>query len=155
MAAIIVGLSIAKPAFLSFANGINVGRQISINGILAVGGTYVLLTGGVDLSLGSLVALTGVVAACFAHPGQYPVIVPVLLGYLGRRGLRRCQRPDRHQGPRRRFIVTLGSMTAARGLALLVSGGKPVSILSRQFTSMDNADLAGIPVPIVVLLAAA
>ena len=63
LVAIIVGLSIAKPTFLTFANGINVGRQISINGILAVGVTYVLLTGGVDLSLGSLVALTGAVGA--------------------------------------------------------------------------------------------
>ncbi|MGO8751929.1 MAG: ABC transporter permease [Thermoguttaceae bacterium] len=155
MAAIIVGLSIAKPAFLSFANGINVGRQISINGILAVGGTYVLLTGGVDLSLGSLVALTGVVAACFAHPGQYPVIVPVLMGILAGAACGVVNGLIVTKGRVAPFIVTLGSMTAARGLALLISGGKPVSILSREFTSMDNADLAGIPVPIVVLLAAA
>ncbi|MCX6903067.1 MAG: ribose ABC transporter permease, partial [Verrucomicrobia bacterium] len=72
-------LSAATPNFLTIGNLLNVVRQISLNGILAVGVTYVLLTGGVDLSLGSLVALTGVVAACFAHPGTYPVIVPVLM----------------------------------------------------------------------------
>src|ERR1044072_7576179 len=59
-------LSIVRPQFLTAANLVNVARQISVNGILAVGVTYVLLTGGVDLSLGSLVALTGVIAAGFA-----------------------------------------------------------------------------------------
>ena len=60
-------LSFAKPNFLTVPNLINVMRQISINGILAVGVTYVLLTGGVDLSLGSLVAVSGVVAATLAR----------------------------------------------------------------------------------------
>src|SRR2546421_12524171 len=73
-------LACLRPQYLTAANLINLVRQISINGILAVGVTYVLLTGGVDLSLGSVVALTGVIAATFAHPGQYPVAVPVLIG---------------------------------------------------------------------------
>src|SRR6266404_310212 len=73
-------LAAATPNFLTVGNLINVVRQISINGILAVGVTYVLLTGGVDLSLGSLVALTAVVAARCAHPGDWPVAVPVLVG---------------------------------------------------------------------------
>src|ERR1044071_521635 len=60
-----------RPQFLTLPNLVNVARQISLNGILAVGVTYVLLTGGVDLSLGSVVALTGVVAATFAHPGHF------------------------------------------------------------------------------------
>ena len=80
LAILMAALSIAKPNFLTVANLVNLVRQISINGILAVGVTFVLLTGGVDLSLGSLVALTGVVAACFAHPDQYSVLVAVLAG---------------------------------------------------------------------------
>src|SRR5512139_3952891 len=74
LALVIIGVALAmlSPHFLTARNLINVVRQISINGILAVGVTYVLLTGGVDLSLGSLVALTGVAAASFAHPGEYP-----------------------------------------------------------------------------------
>src|ERR1039458_10272750 len=69
---IAAALSIARPTFLTVPNLVNLVRQISINGILAVGVTFVLLTGGVDLSLGSLVALTGVIAASFAHPHQFP-----------------------------------------------------------------------------------
>ena len=66
-----IGLAVVRPNFLTLGNLVNLVRQISINGILAVGVTYVLLTGGVDLSLGSMVALTGVIAAMFAHPGQH------------------------------------------------------------------------------------
>ena len=153
LAAIIVGLSIVKPTFLTFSNGINVGRQISINGILAVGVTYVLLTGGVDLSLGSLVALTGVVAACLAHPGQYPTIVPVAAGVSAGALCGVFNGLVVTKGRVAPFIVTLGTMTVARGLALVVSGGKPVSNLGRQFTSIGGGDLAGIPVPVVILLA--
>src|SRR4051794_11465444 len=80
LAAFTITLALFRPQFLTPANLINVARQISLNGILAVGVTYVLLTGGVDLSLGSVVALTGVVAASFAHPNDWPVIVPVLVG---------------------------------------------------------------------------
>jgi ribose/xylose/arabinose/galactoside ABC-type transport system permease subunit len=130
-------------------------RQISINGILAVGVTYVLLTGGVDLSLGSLVALTGVVAACFAHPDQYPVVVPVALGVLTGAVCGAANGLVITRGRVAPFIVTLGMMTIARGLALVASGGRPVSNLSEPFTSLAKGDLAGIPIPVVILLAVA
>src|SRR5512140_3182936 len=80
LVAICAALYVARPVFLTVPNLVNLVRQISINGILAVGVTFVLLTGGVDLSLGSVVALAGVAAASFAHPGEYPVIVPLLVG---------------------------------------------------------------------------
>src|SRR5512141_1896341 len=79
-------LGVLRPQFLTAANLVNVARQISLNGILAVGVTYVLLTGGVDLSLGSVVALTGVVAASFAHPESWPVAVPITLGIFAGAG---------------------------------------------------------------------
>ena len=75
-------LAMLRPHFLSSANLLNVVRQISINGMLAVGVTFVLLTAGVDLSLGSVVALAGVLAAHFAHPGDYSLMVPVSIGIL-------------------------------------------------------------------------
>ena len=118
LAVIVTALSIAKPVFLTVPNLINVVRQISINGILAVGATYVLLTGGVDLSLGSLVALTGVVAACFAHPEQYPVVVPVAMGVLVGAACGVANGAMVTKGRVAPFIVTLGMMTIARGLAL-------------------------------------
>ncbi len=152
---IFVALSIVKPNFLTVANLINLVRQISINGILAVGVTYVLLTGGVDLSLGSLVALTGVIAASFAHPQQGPVIVPVLLAVLAGACCGLANGLVITKGRVAPFIVTLGMMTAARGLALVISGGKPVSNLSREFTTMGSGDVLGIPIPILMFLTVA
>jgi ribose/xylose/arabinose/galactoside ABC-type transport system permease subunit len=148
---ICAALSVAKPNFLTVPNLINLVRQISINGILAVGVTYVLLTGGVDLSLGSLVALTGVVAARFAHPQQFPVFAPVLMGVLAGACCGAMNGIVVTKGRVAPFIVTLGMMTVARGLALVISGGRPVSNLSREFTRMGSGDVAGIPIPIAIL----
>ena len=144
-------LTSLKPGFLTLGNLINVTRQISINGILAVGVTYVLLCGGVDLSLGSLVALTGVVAACFAHPGDFPVVVPIVLGMLAGMACGAVNGVVITRGRVAPFIVTLGMMTVARGLALVISEGKPVSNLSREFTLIGRSDLLGLPVPVLIL----
>jgi ribose/xylose/arabinose/galactoside ABC-type transport system permease subunit len=144
-------LTWTTPAFFTLQNWLIVLRQISINGILAVGVTYVLLTGGVDLSLGSQVALAGIVAALFAHPGEYSPVVPVAMG-IGTGIL--CGSANGLMVTRGRvapFIATLGMMTAARGLALLISGGKPVSNLSDAFTGIARRDLFGVPVPILIL----
>lgn len=144
------GLAILSPKFLTWQNIIIVLRQISINGVLAVGVTFVLLTGGVDLSLGSLVALTGVVAASFAHPDQGPVVIPIAMG-VAAGGL--CGLLNGFVvtfGRVAPFITTLGMMTAARGLALLLSGGKPVSNLTQQFTWIGRESLLGIPLLVVV-----
>jgi len=145
-------LSIVAPNFLTLQNWIIVIRQISINGILAVGVTCVLLAGGVDLSLGSMVALAGVVAASFAHPGQYPLIVPILAGVATGMFGGMINGVIVTRGKVAPFIVTLGMMSAARGLALVVSGGKPVSNLSSSFTSIGSSDWLGIPIPIVILI---
>jgi ribose/xylose/arabinose/galactoside ABC-type transport system permease subunit len=153
VALLVIGavLAVLRPQFLTASNLLNVTRQISLNGILAVGVTYVLLTGGVDLSLGSMVALTGVLAASFAHPDQWPVVVPVGVGIAagvvcgGINGLLITR------GRVAPFIVTLGMMTVARGLALVFSGGKPVSNLSSSFTGLGD-DVFGFPVPALALL---
>jgi inositol transport system permease protein len=154
LAILMAVLSIARPAFLSPANLINLLRQISINGILAVGVTYVLLTGGVDLSLGSVVALTGVVAAHLAHPAELPALA-VLAGILAGGVCGAVNGFVITRGRVAPFIATLGMMTAARGLALLASGGRPVSNLAEGFTRIGSGDVASIPVPVLVLFAVA
>jgi ribose/xylose/arabinose/galactoside ABC-type transport system permease subunit len=153
LAVLISALSLVRPNFLNIANLVNVFRQISINGILAVGVTSVLLTGGVDLSLGSVVALSGVVAALFAHPAEHAVIVPVLLGIGAGAACGAGNGMVVTRGRVAPFIATLGMMTAARGLALLLSGGRPVSNLSASFTSIGGGDIASVPVPIVIFAA--
>jgi inositol transport system permease protein len=155
LAALMIALALARPNFLTLGNLINLVRQISINGILAVGVTYVLLTGGVDLSLGSLVALTGVIAAMFAHPGQYPVAIPIAAGIAAGAACGVANGLLVTRGRIAPFVVTLGMMTSARGLALLLSGGRPVSNLSTTFTRMGSGDFAGIPAPTWILLAVA
>jgi ribose/xylose/arabinose/galactoside ABC-type transport system permease subunit len=149
------GLTLLTPHFLTGPNLINVLRQISINGILAVGVTFVLLTGGVDLSLGSMVALTGVVAAGFAHPGQHSWWVAVGAGLLTGMFGGAANGLVITQGRVAPFVVTLGMMTVARGLALVVSGGRPVSNLSAQFTWLGSGDVLGLPIPILLLFGVA
>jgi inositol transport system permease protein len=149
-----LALSVATDTFLSVANLTNVARQISINGILAVGVTFVLLTAGVDLSLGSVVALSGVACATFAHPGEHPVIVPIAVGLLTGAACGLVNGALVTRGGVAPFIVTLGMMTIARGLALIVSGGRPVANMSNELTAFAD-DLFGIPIPVLCFAAVA
>lgn len=143
-------LSFATPNFLTAQNLVIVLRQVSINGILAVGVTYVIIAGGIDLSLGSVVALTGVMAASFAHPGQYPLIVPLMIALLAGVIIGAVNGVVITKGRVVPFIVTLGMMTIARGLALVVSNGRPVTNLSPGFNFIGGGDLFFIPVPILL-----
>jgi ribose/xylose/arabinose/galactoside ABC-type transport system permease subunit len=146
---VVAALGLAKPSFLASSNLVNVARQISINGILAVGVTFVLLTGGVDLSLGSMVALTGVIAAMFAHPGDYPLVVPLFLGVAAGTACGAINGAVVTQGSVPPFIATLGMMTIARGLALVISGGRPVSNMNPDMIRIAG-DVAGVPIPVVI-----
>ena len=144
-------LAIKSPAFLTGTNILIVFRQISINAILAIGVTFVILTAGIDLSLGSVVALAGVLSAMCAHPESFPVFVPVavgliagmLVGWVNGMVITRC-----HVAP---FIATLGMMTMARGAALVLSKGRPVSDLSDTFNVIGGGDIVGIPVPVLIM----
>ena len=125
-------------AFARPANLINIIKQASINGILAMGMMFVIISGGIDLSVGSIVALSGVIAASFAHPGEFPLIVPVVLaatagliaGVLNGVGVAYGNIPP--------FIVTLGSMTIIRGLALIASDGQPVFNVTKVFEKISG-----------------
>jgi ribose/xylose/arabinose/galactoside ABC-type transport system permease subunit len=147
-------LALLTPRFLTVANLTIIVTQVSINALLAFGVTFVILTGGIDLSLGSMVAVTGVVAATFAHPGTYPLLVPVglallagvLFGALNGLVITRSRVAP--------FIVTLGTMTIGRGLALILSKGRPISNLSDSFNYIGGGYLFGVPFPIVILLVA-
>lgn len=156
-----VVLALINENFLSARNILNVLRQTSINGVLAIGMTFVILTRGIDLSVGSVVALTGVVAASFATtstagfiPGApYPaplalaigVAVGMLAGSVSGLIVARFRVPA--------FVATLGMLSAARGLTLLYSGGRPIPTLTDTFRWIGTGDVLGVPVPIFVLLA--
>lgn len=154
-------LSLLSNNFLTGRNLLNVLRQTSINGVLAIGMTFVILTRGIDLSVGSVVALTGVVAASFATtstsgfiPGApWPAIIALAIGIAVGMGCGTISGVivARFRVPA--FVATLGMLSAARGLTLLYSGGRPVPGLSPGFRWIGTGDVLGIPVPILVLLA--
>lgn len=151
---ICIVLAIASPKFLTIPNIRIILTQVSINALLAFGVTFVIITGGIDLSLGSVLAVSGVIAAMFAHPDTYPVIVPILLGLLtgAAFGLFNGAIITKSKVPP--FIVTLGTMTIARGAALILSNGRPVSNLSDSFNFIGGGQIAGIPFPIIILIVA-
>jgi len=149
---ICIVLSFATPNFFSAQNLLIVLRQVSINGILAIGVTFVIIAGGIDLSLGSVIALTGVVAASFAHPGTYPLIVPLALALLTGMAIGAINGWTITLGRVAPFIVTLGMMTIARGLALVFSNGRPVTNLSPSFNYIGGGDFLHIPVPILLFI---
>ncbi len=132
-------MMLSPAAFARPSNLVNIVKQASINGILACGMMYVIISGGIDLSVGSTAALAGVMAAHYAHPGEYPLIVPFLMalavgalvGLLNGAGVAYGEIPP--------FIITLGTMTAVRGVSLIASGGAPV------FEHVASGFLGGIP----------
>jgi ribose transport system permease protein len=166
----IVVFSALSDRFLTYENQVNVFRQISINAIIAAGMTYVILTGGIDLSVGSIVALSGVVVASLlklegiALPLRIPLAIlgglsiGALSGLFGGAVIVRFRIPP--------FIATLAMMTIARGLAFLYTGGRPIWGLPREFDFIGRGHLLGgllsrihpnlgtvIPFPIVIMLA--
>ena len=151
-AVLIIIMAILSPVFLKPANILNILRQTSINGIIAVGMTLVILTGGIDLSVGSILALSAVIAASFAHPGEHNIIFPLVAGLSV--GLL-CGLINgfiiawNKIAP---FIVTLAMMTITRGLALVYTNGRPVIDLSDTYNKIGSSYLAAVPVPVIIFI---
>jgi putative xylitol transport system permease protein len=146
-------LSFANEYFLTWGNWANVLRQTSINGILAIGMTYVILSGGIDLSVGSMLALCGMVAGSLVTGnGAQPPMVAILagiatgivLGAVNGLLVARLSVPP--------FVATLGMLSVARGLTFIYSDGMPIPNLSPGFRFIGQGDLLGVPMPIVLLL---
>ena len=147
-------LSFITPKFLTVSNWTIIITQVSINALLAFGVTFVIITGGIDLSLGSVVAVTGVVAASMAHPETYPVVVPILVGILAGVSMGALNGLVITKSKVPPFIVTLGMMTIGRGLALILSKGRPISNLSDEFNFIGGGQILGVPLPIIILIIA-
>src|SRR5690606_18591208 len=137
----VILMSFLSPAFLNLYNIINVVRQVSFIGIVAMGVTIVIITKGIDLSSGSVIALVSVISASFAHPGDYPLIVPIVIGLAVGTLAGLINGTITAKGMIPPFIATLGMMTAARGLALLYSDGKPIDNLSDSFLFLGAGDI--------------
>ncbi len=151
--------------FLQPQNLINVVRQVSVIAMLGIGMTVVIISTGIDLSVGSVLAVSAVVsaslvqeptAAVIMYPGlDIPVFVAVLAGLAVGAALGAVNGLLIAGFRIAPFIATLGMMTSARGLALIYSGGRPVSKLDPAFNWLGQGDILGIPVPIILLIVVA
>ena len=149
---ICIALSILSPSFLKINNLLNVLRQVSITGVIAVGMTFVVVTGGIDLSVGSIAGMTAMVATSLSHPGQFPVIVPVVCGLLVgiAAGVLNGFLAAYEEIPP--FITTLGLMTALRGACLLYNNGRPIIDVGDAYTKIGGGKLFGIPYPVIIFI---
>lgn len=149
---IVVIISIMSPNFLTINNLMNVLRQVSINALIAFGMTFVILTGGIDLSVGSILALTGAVTASLLASGMDPVLA-MFLGLLLGAILGAINGIIIAKGNVAPFIATLATMTIYRGLTLVFTEGRPISGLgdSLSFQLIGKGYFLGIPVPIVTM----
>jgi len=144
-----VVLSLLSERFLTVGNWTNILRQSTINLIIAIGMTYVILTAGIDLSVGAVLALSTVVTADLLQRG-IPVLPTVIVGLTlgGVLGLASGLLISRVRVPP--FVATLGMMTVARGLALTYTQGRPITGLPDAFRTIGTGFLGPIPMPIIV-----
>jgi len=148
---LIVALSLLSDRFLTASNLINILRQATINGIVSVGMTMVILTGGIDLSVGSVAALSGALAAGMATRGGLGTYPGLLIGLLVGVGIGLLNGMMIVWGRIPPFVATLASMAIARGLTLVYTQGRPIAGLDRAFTFWGSENVLGIPVPVWVL----
>lgn len=159
--------AILSPRFLSQLNLFNVMRQVSIYGLLAIGMTFVILTRGIDLSIGATVAFAGLAAAAVAKGGLEgrfsvgegqeavgwgwelamlaAIAVGTFAGWLQGVAITKLKVPP--------FVVTLGGMSAFRGAALLFAGGGPISGFDEGYRWWGQGYVGPVPVPVIVFLA--
>ena len=153
--ALIAIVSVLSPSFLSTKNIFNILRQTSVNGIIAAGMTFVILTGGIDLSVGSILAISGAICASILVNGQNIVIavlaallVGAVVGFLNGFIITK--------GKLQPFIATLATMTILRGLTLVYTDGKPITLgsgeLALNFGQIGGGKILGIPTPALIMI---
>ncbi len=152
LAVFIVALAVTNHSFLTVSNLNVILIQVAANALLATGATFVILTGGIDLSVGSVVGLAGVTAALFAQDdGALTCAGAVGLGMLAGGAIGAFNGALVAIAKVPPFVATLGNMTVASGLAFVFSDGQPISGLSDQFLSLSGT-LHGLSIPVAVMI---
>ena len=144
LVALCLDLAIASPVFLTSSNFLNVFQQISINFVVAVGMTFVIISGGIDLSVGSNIALSGLLMGILMKNYHVPVFVTIVvcIAFSGIVGLVNGMLISFLDLPP--FIATLGTMSIVRGAAYTVTAGQPIYTFPKGFTAVSGR-VAGIP----------
>jgi ribose transport system permease protein len=159
----VIAMSLLSDTFLTPENGWNILRQISVNLCLSIGMTLIILSGGIDLSVGAILALSGAVAAGllrngipipafdvllqFTVPGAIisGIVVGLALGAFNGFVITRFRLPP--------FVATLGMFSIARGLTMLWTGGFPITGLAASFGFIGTGIVLGVPMPVWICLA--
>jgi ribose transport system permease protein len=152
LAILVIGLSILSPYFLSISNFLNILLATAVIGVLAYGATFVIAAAGIDLSLGSVLGLSGVVGALAINELNIPWPLGILLCLATGAfcGLINGLLNTRAGIPA--FIATLGMLGVARGLALVLTNGVPVYGLAEPVVYLGQGRPAGIPMPVIIFL---
>ncbi len=144
-------MSIFAPNFLTGGNIANVLWQVSINGICAIGMTFVILTGGIDLSVGAIIAVSGVLTAMMMIDGIHPLVASLisivlctLIGFLTGLMISHIGIPP--------MVATMGTMTSLRGVAYLITGGTPVFGFDERYAVIGQGYVGVIPIPVIILV---
>lgn len=144
-------MSVLTSSFYSFGNLMNVVRQVAVVGLIAYGMTFVIISGGIDLSAGAVVAFVGVVVASMSKAGMpLVVVIPAgialgaLCGLVSGVAVSWLSIPP--------FIATLGLQQIARALALIYSKGRPISNFTDEFLFIGRGRIGMIPVPIIIFI---
>lgn len=146
----VVVATILEPRFLTPTNILNVIRQVSIFGILAIGQTFMILTAGIDLSVGSVLALVVVIVAQVLP--DYGIAAAILVGLAVGALVGTINGLGVTIGKVQPFVMTLGMLGIARGLAFIFTGGMPIPVLDKNFLFIGNGYLLGVPVPAIIFV---
>lgn len=149
---IILFFTIITDTFLTSRNILNICRQVSMTGICSVGMTMVLLTGGIDISVGSIIALVGVVSAKLVAEAGMPIFPAMLMGVIVGAfcGLVNGVMVAKFEVPA--LITTLAMQTMARGAAYILTAGIPVYGLPSEIRTLGQGYFLGIPIPVYIMV---
>jgi ribose transport system permease protein len=141
-----------SPQFLASGNLLNIALQTSIIAIVAIGMTFTILTAGIDLSVGSVVALSGALAAGLVTRSGLDTYIAIPLALLAGAGIGAINGLLIVKGKMPPFVATLAMLSVARGLTLVYTEGRPISGLDERFIFLGNGTVLGIPMPVLIML---
>lgn len=149
---VVVFFSVGTDSFLAAKNMINILRQVAVLSILTCGMTYVIISGGMDLTVGSMLGLTGVICAKLLTQAQLPaaaaiiltVLIATVFGTITGILIVKLEVPA--------IVITLGMMTVARGLAYIISSGLPIYDIPENVVAIGQGYIGIIPIPVIIML---
>ena len=152
MAALIVFFSIVADGFFSATTFFNILRQVAVNGIAAVGMTMVILTGGIDISVGSLIGASSVACAMLMTSLNLHPVIAVIITLIFGLFIGLCNGFFIYEIRIPPMIATLASMSILRGAAYIISGGLPVYDIPQGFNVLGQGYIGSIPVPVIIMV---